>query len=185
MVKTLRRALLAVAASAGLVLLAGCSLGYSIFPGALMSYEGYADLSGYIERDRIWDFTFQIIRNPATGAEYLVLANADRDFGGVPVAIFDANLKALGKFTLDELDAMDAASYNGRGAMVDFNGNIVVGNRRFTVSARKVVFADSLSQVWNLGLAVPEGFVASPQSLTSGEGTEGVMLIYSVDGVGA
>jgi hypothetical protein len=59
----------------------------------------------------------------------------------------------------DELDAMDPDNqFNGRGAMVDSGGKIVVGNRRFTVSSRKLVFADSASQLWQQGLAVPEGF---------------------------
>lgn len=156
MVKIVRAPLLIA-----LIGISGCNLGIGIFPDRLMSYEGYADLSGYIEKDQVWDFDFQIIRDSRPGSgnpEFLVLSSDNRNFGGVHVAIFDANLKALGKYTIDNLDAMDPADpYTGRGAMVDAAGKIVVGNRRFTVSSRAVVYADSISQLWQQGLAVPEG----------------------------
>jgi hypothetical protein len=158
MVKTIR-ALLVVAAVLGGV--SGCNLGIGIFPDRLKSYEGYADLAGYIEPDRLWDFSFQIIRDsrPTSGyPEYLVLANDNRGFGGIHVMIFDANLKVLDKYTIENLDTMDPDhQFNGRGAMVDANGDIVVGNRRFTVNARSLSYAGTPPfTLYTQGLALPE-----------------------------
>jgi hypothetical protein len=150
------RALLVTAAVLGGV--SGCNLGVGIFPHQLMTYEAYADLSGLIERDRIWDYNFQIIRDSSSGTEYLVLASDNRGYGGVHVVIFDADLKVLGKYTIEELDAMNTvATFGGRGAMVAANGSIVVGNREFTVTTRKATYAGTPPMTLHgLGLALPE-----------------------------
>jgi hypothetical protein len=159
MVKTVRAAVLAAAA---LACLASCSLGASIFPDRLMGYEAYADLERFIDPDHVGDYDLQIIRNSSSGAEYLVLASDDGSFGDDCVVVFDADLKVLGHYTLDQLDAMDAANpYNGDGAMVDESGCIVVGNRRFTVGSRQLAYLDTppgLSALYHLGLAVPNAF---------------------------
>ena len=155
MVKGIRVLALAAAALACLV---GCNLSTSIFPDRLMGYEAYADLSGHIDHDHIWDYNFQIIRDSSSGAEYLVLAANDDSFGDDCVVIFDADLKVLGHYTLDELDAMDTANpFNGRGAMVDKSGCIVVGNRRFTVAARSVTYLGTPGlTLHHYGLAIPD-----------------------------
>lgn len=139
-----------------LAVFAGCNLGTSIFPDRLMGYEAFADIAGYIDPDRVWNYNFQIIRNSATGTEYLVLANGHRSPDGAQVVIFNADLKVLGKFTLEQLDAMGAPPFDGRGAMVDANGDIVVGNRRFTVTARKATYASTPPTLWHFGIAIPE-----------------------------
>jgi hypothetical protein len=155
MVKTARAMLLMVGV---LAVFAGCNLGTSIFPDRLMGYEAFTDISGYIDADRVWNYNFQIIRNTDSGTEYLVLANDNDSFDGVHVAIFNTDLKVLGKFTLDQLDAMDTGNpFHGSGAMVDANGDIVVGNRRFTATARKATYASTPSMtLYGLGLALPE-----------------------------
>ncbi len=145
----------ALAALACFACLAGCTIGVGIFPDRLMSYEGYADLAGYLDAEQVWNFSFQIIRNSLTGAEYLVLANDDRSFDGVHVAIYDANLRVLGKYTLAQLDAMGASLFNGRGAMVDVNGNIVVGNRVFSVGTRSLSGSQNPTTLGAPGLAIP------------------------------
>ena len=126
-----------------------------------MSYEAYADLAKYIDPDVVGDYDFQIIRDsrPASGyPEYLVLAYDSGPLDADCVVVFDADLKVLGHFTLDELNAMDAANpFDSRGAMVDASGCIVVGNRRFTVSSRTVTYLDTPPIApHHPGLAVPE-----------------------------
>ena len=159
MVKTARILALTAAMIACLV---GCGLFTgSIFPDELTTFEGYVDLAGVIPQERFWEYNFQIIRHSSTGDEYLVLANDNRDplFDGVHLAIFDADLKVLGTYTLADLDAMETGKpYGGRGTMVDASGRIVVGNRRFTISSGKLTYADSLPQVGQQGLAIPEAF---------------------------
>jgi hypothetical protein len=157
MVKTVRAMVLAAAA---LAFLAGCNLDSGIFPDRLMGYEAFADVSGSIDPERVWEFSFQIIRDsrPDSGyPEYLVLVNDDSSFEGDHLIVFNADLKVLGKYTMADLDAMDPAHpYEGRGAMVDANGAIVVGNRRFTVGSRRVTYLDTPPTLWNLGMAIPE-----------------------------
>jgi hypothetical protein len=152
MVKSIRRLLLTAAA---LTCLAACNLGVGIFPDRLTSYEAYADLTRFIDPHHVGDFNFKIIRDSTSGIEYLVLANDDDSFGGDHVVVFNNDLKALGHFSLDELNAMDAgAPFEGTGAMVDVNGLIVVGNRRFTVSPHKVSYLDTPPTLGAQGLAV-------------------------------
>ncbi len=154
MVKTIRVLVLAAAA---LACCAGCNLGAGIFPNRLMSYEAYADLAKYIDPDVAWDYAFQIIRDSSSGAEYLVLAYDSGPLDADCVVVFDADLKVLGHFTLDELNAMDAANpFDSCGAMVDASSCIVVGNRRFTVSSRTVTYLDTPPiGPHHPGLAVP------------------------------
>jgi hypothetical protein len=155
MVRIVRTAVFVLAV---LACLAGCNLGVGIFPDRLMSYEAYADLERFIDRDHIGDYRFQIIRSSSTGEEFLVLANDDGSRDDDCVVIFNADLGVLGHFAMDQLDAMDPANpYGGRGAMVDAEGKIVVGNRRFTVSARGVKYASTPPvHLHNYGLAIPE-----------------------------
>ncbi|MCX7028851.1 MAG: hypothetical protein NTU62_01875 [Spirochaetes bacterium] len=156
MVKTVRALVLAVAA---LACLAGCNLLSGIFPDRLMGYEAYADLTRFIDPDHVGDYNFQIIRDSSSGAEYLVLANDDRSFGDDCVVVFDTDLKVLGHYTLDQLDALDTVApidpFSGRGAMVDESGCIVVGNRRFTVGPRSLVYASTPPTLGGYGLAIP------------------------------
>ncbi|HSV91515.1 MAG TPA: hypothetical protein VLH81_00505, partial [Desulfobacterales bacterium] len=165
MVKTIRALLVAAAMLGGA---SGCTLGIGIFPDRLTSCEGYADLAGYIEPDRIWDFEFRQIRDsrPESGhPEYFVLVNDDPDpaFIGIRLVVYDSYLRVLGKYTRDELNAMSASPFWGRGAMVDANGRIVVGNRAFTVGTRKLSYDDSvLPQPGHQGLAVIDPLVFNP-----------------------
>ncbi len=158
MVKSIRALLLVAVALAGI---SGCNLGIGIFPDRLKSCEGYVDLSKSIDKDRIRDFKFQIIRDSRTTSgnpEYLVLANDNRDFSGVHVMIFDTLLGVLGKYTIDELDAMDPGSpFGGRCALVAANGDIIVGNRSFTVSAGHTAYVGTTpTALYAPGLALPE-----------------------------
>ncbi len=158
MVKTIRVLVLAVAV---LACCAGCNLGAGIFPDRLMSYEAYADLARFIDPDVAWDYNFALIRDsrPTSGyPEYLVLAYDSGPLDADCVVVFDADLKVLGHFSLDELNAMDPANpFNSSGAMVDASGCIVVGNRRFAVSSRRVTYLDTPSIApHHPGLAVPE-----------------------------
>jgi hypothetical protein len=165
MVKTIRALLVAAAVLGGV---SGCNLGVGIFPDRLTSYEGYADLAGLIEPDRIWDFEFHQIRDSRPGSghpEYFVLVNDDPDpaFVGICLVVYDAYLRVLGKYTREELDAMSASSFWGRGAMVDANGRIVVGNRAFTVGTRGLSYDDSMQpQPGHQGLAVIDPLVLDP-----------------------
>jgi hypothetical protein len=157
MVKTIRGALCFLAA---LAFLTGCNLGAGIFPDRLMSYEAYADLSRFIDRDHVWNYNFQIIRDsrPTSGyPEYLVLASDDGSFGDDCVVIFDADLKVLGHYTLNQLDDMNTGNpFGGWGAMVDETGCIVVGNRRFSVSSRRVTYVSTPPlSIYHHGLDVP------------------------------
>ncbi|OHD70023.1 MAG: hypothetical protein A2177_15560 [Spirochaetes bacterium RBG_13_68_11] len=153
MVKTIHVLVLALAA---LACLAGCYLGAGIFPDRLMSYEAYASLTRFIDPNHAEDYRFQIIRNSSSGAEYLVLANDDGSFGDDCVVVFNTDLKTLGHYTLDELNALDEANpFSGRGAMVDESGCIVVGNRRFTVGPRNLAYASTPPTLGAYGLAIP------------------------------
>ena len=166
MVKIVRAApvaLVAFLAIAALASLAGCKLGVGIFPERLMSYEAFVDLSRFIDRDHIWSYRLQLIRDsrPTSGyPEYLVLSDDDGTWGDDCVVILDADLKALGHFTLDQLDDMDpGTSFAGRGAMVDETGRIVVGNRRFEVTSWRAKYQSTLSfNLHNFGLAVWDAF---------------------------
>jgi hypothetical protein len=158
MVKTVRMAAFALAS---LVCFAGCNLGAGIFPDRLMSYEAFADLDRFIDRDHVGNYNFEIIRDsrPTSGyPEYIVLATDDGSFGDDCVVIFDADLKVLGHYTLSQLDDMNTANpFSGWGAMVDKTGCIVVGNRRFSVSSRKVTYLDVPGfTLYHYGLAVPD-----------------------------
>jgi hypothetical protein len=155
MVKTVRALVLAAAAIA---CLAGCNLAYSIYPDRLMTYEGYVNLARHIDY-KLWDFNFSIVRDSTSGAEYLVLASDNRGFGGVHVMVFDPYLRVLAEYTLADLDAMDAAPFQGAGAMVDQDGRIVIGNRAFVPGSKSLAYDGTvLPQLWQDGLAVPEGF---------------------------
>ncbi len=184
MVKTVR---MAACALASLVCLAGCNLGAGIFPDRLMSYEAFADLSRFIDPDHVGNYTFEIIRDsrPASGnPEYIVLATDDGSFGDDCVVIFNADLKVLGHYSLGQLDDMDTANpFGGRGAMVDEAGRIVVGNRRFSVSSRKVTYAGTPPVYQNHdGLAVwdaPDPNLANIR----GEGSNLRFEHYSADWV--
>lgn len=152
-------ALVALLALASFSTLAGCDLGAGIFPDRLMSYEAFADLSRFIDRDHIWNYRLQLIRDsrPASGyPEYLVLADDDGSWGDDCVVILDADLKALGHFTMNQLDGMDPGDpFGGRGAMVDETGHIVIGNRRFLVSSRGARYASTPPlSLHSYGLAV-------------------------------
>jgi hypothetical protein len=158
MVKTIR---MAVFFLASLACLTGCNLGAGIFPDRLMSYEAYVDLARFIDPDHAWDYTFALIRDsrPTSGyPEYLVLAYDSGPLDADCVVVFDADLKVLGHFTLDELNAMDPANqFDSCGAMVDASGYIVVGNRRFAVSSGKVTYFDTPPIApHHPGLAIPE-----------------------------
>jgi hypothetical protein len=152
MVKHAHRLLLTVAA---LACLGACNVGVSIFPDRFLHSEAYTDLSGYIDQDRAWGYDFKIIRDSDSGVEYLVLVN-DASFDGVHLVVFNTSLRVLGKFTRQDLDALDAAPWEGRGAMVDASGRIVVGNRRFTVESGTLVYKDTPPTLWDRGLAIPD-----------------------------
>jgi hypothetical protein len=177
MVKTIRELVLAVAA---LACCAGCNLGAGIFPDRLMSYEAYADLAKYIDPDHVGDYNFEIIRDSSSGTEYLVLANDDGSFGDDCVVVFNADLKVLGQYTLDQLDAMDTGNpFNGRGAMVDASGMIVVGNRRFTVSSRTVTYLDTPPALWGYGFAIPEATAPNFSKIHAFSDSTNVLLEYT------
>jgi hypothetical protein len=181
MVKSTRRFLPTAAVIVALAGLGSCNLGVGIFPDRLMSYEAYVDLSGSIDEDRVFGFDFQIIRNPATGTEYLVLVNDDLSFDGVHLVVYDTDLGVLGSYTLAQLNAMDSVTlttFRGRNAMVDASGMIVVGNRRFTVASTGLAYADapSIMPGYN-GLAVPEASEPNYHNFrVSGSGT--ISLMY-------
>jgi hypothetical protein len=158
MVKIVRGVTSAAGALAMLVCLAGCNFGVGIFPDRLMSYEAFVDLSRFIDPDHVWNYEFQIIRDSTSGAEYLVLANDDGSWGDDCIVVFNSDLKVLGHFTMDQLDAMDSGNpFSGRGAMVDAAGCIVVGNRRFSVSSRGVKYLSTPpTHLSHYGLAIPE-----------------------------
>lgn len=182
MVKTARTLPAAAAlALAALACLAGCNFGVGIFPDRLTGYEAYTDIAGDISPDRIRDYSFQLIRDSSTGAEYLVLASDNRAFDGTHVAVFDADLKSLGKYTIEDLDAMDPnQDYAGRGAMVDSNGGIVVGNRRFTVSSRRLSYAGTPPPVLNsTSFALPEATLPNVVNLWT-ESVSSVRLRYDI-----
>ncbi len=154
MVRTARGLLTAALA---LACLAGCNLLAGVFPDRLMGYEAFADLSAYIDAGHIGDYNFQIIRDSSSGTEYLVLATDDGTYGDDCVVVFDAALRALGHFTMAQLDRMDSANpFAGRGAMVDVSGRIVVGNRRFRVGGRSIVYQSTPPTLYGYGLAIPE-----------------------------
>ena len=141
MVKAIR---LLVVVLAALACLGSCDLVHGIFPDRLKSYEAYADLSGTIDPGNAWDYNFQIIRDSSSGTEYLVLAYDSGPIDADCVVILNADLKVLGHFSKEKLDAMDTAHpFDSCGAMVDASGRIVVGNRRFTVLPLKVTYLDT------------------------------------------
>lgn len=163
MVRSSRRLLATLAA---LACLGSCNLDVGIFPDRLMGYEAYADLAKYIDPDHIWSCDFQIIRDSSSGAEYLVLVDNDGSYGDDCLVVTDTDLKVLGHWTLAELDALDATvpiePFRGRGAMVDALGAIVVGNRRFTVDAGTLVYADDAPRLGAYGVAVLDPTVFDP-----------------------
>ncbi len=181
MVRSVRRLLQTAAAVVALASLGSCNLGVGIFPDRLMSYEAYVDLSGSIDEDRVFGFDFQIILNPVTGTEYLVLVNEDPTFDGVHLVVYDTDLRVLGSYTRAQLDAMDSVTlttFRGRNAMVDASGMIVVGNRRFTVASTGLAYADAppITPGYN-GLAVPEATEPNFHNFrVSGPGT--ISLMY-------
>jgi hypothetical protein len=177
MVKTARAILLTVAL---FVFFTGCNLGTGIFPNSLMAYEAFTDLSGYVDPDRVWNYNFQIIRDSTAGTEYLVLVNDDRSFDGVHVAIFNTDLKVLGRYTLAQLDAMGASLFNGRGAMVDANGDIVVGNRVFAIGPRRLTGTENPATLGAPGLAIPGEPIPNIADI-HGSGNELRYNKYSVD----
>jgi len=166
MVKIVRAALVVLIAFitlAALASLAGCKLGAGIFPERLMSYEAFADLSRFIDRDHVWNYRLQLIRDsrPTSGyPEYLVLSDDNGSWGDDCVVILDADLKALGHWSMSKLDDMDPGNpFGGKGAMVDETGCIVVGNRRFEVTSRGARYLSSLSfDLHHVGLTVWDAF---------------------------
>jgi len=180
MVKTVRTMVFALASLAALACLAGCDLGASVFPGRLMSYEAYADLTRFIDPDHIRDYRFQIVRDSASTEEYLVLANDNGSWGDDCVVVFDADLKVQGHFTMNELDAMDPANpFGGRGAMVDSDGMIVVGNRRFAWGPRGLAYSSTLSfNLHNYGLTIPEAAKPNFSDIRAWSNSTDVFLEY-------
>jgi hypothetical protein len=181
MVKTIRALVVVFAALAGL---GSCDLTYGIFPGRLMGYEAYADLSGYIDPDHARDYNFQIIRNSSDGTEYLVMADENGAFGDDCVVVMNDDLKVLGHYSLSQLDDMDTANpFNSCGAMVDSSGRIVVGNRRFTAGGRSLVYSGTPPvNPHQPGLALPGAIDPNPNITNIYiSGTELRYSIYSSD----
>lgn len=155
-----------LATIAVLVCLGSCNLYVGIFPDRLMRCEAYADLAKYVDPDHVWSYDFQIIRDSGSGAEYLVLVDNDGSYGDDCLVVFDTDLKVLGSYTKAQLDALDTVepieSFWGRRAMVDALGAIVVGNRRFTLDAGKLVYADDAPRLGEYGVAVLDATVFEP-----------------------
>ena len=157
MVKIIRAPLLIA-----LIGIGGCNLGIGIFPDRLMSYEGYADLSGYIEKDRVWDFNFQIIRDSRPGSgnpEYLVLSERQPGFQRCPRR--DLRREPQGAREVHPRQPRRHGSRRSLHRARSDGGRERKDRGRkpalHRLAARAPSYADSISQLWHQGLAVPEG----------------------------